>query len=383
MIDYSGRLPRAPEEDPSLNSRYNVGAMREATRNGPAGIRQIADALGISIGTVDRALHGRPGVSPRTRERVLKTAQRLNYTPNLAARTLKLNRQIRIGVFLPQQIAIFYDELREGIRAAAAHAAHGATADLAFHAYPRLGEGDVELLESVRWRQFDGILLAPGNPARMAEFAREAEAENKALVYVTTDAPRTHRISSIAIEGAVSGGIAAELLGQIIREPVPVAAITGDLRIQDHAEKLRGFAASLATLSPHLRLLSAIESHESPEDAYAATLQLLNAHPELGGIYISTANSLPVMRAIEKSGRHGKIRVIATDLFPEIVSAIEAGSVFASLYQRPFTQGRMAFELLNRYLITGAQPERVIRLNPHIVLRSNLSLFASPARARS
>lgn len=346
------------------------------------GIRQIAAGLGISIGTVDRALHGRPGVSARTRERVLKMAQKLNYTPNLAARTLKLNRQIRIGVFLPQQIAIFYDELREGIRAAAAHAAHGATADLVFHAYPRLGEGDLELLESSNWRQFDAILLAPGNPARLADFSRAAESENKALVYVTTDAPRTHRLSSIAIEGTVSGGIAAELLGQLIPSPAPVAAITGDLRIHDHAEKLRGFAASLATLSPQLQLLSAVESHESPKDAHAATLRLLKAHPNLGGIYISTANSLPVIRAIEESGRSGKIRVIATDLFPEMVSAIEAGHVFASLYQRPFTQGRMAFELLNRYLITGVPPERVIRLNPHIVLRSNLSLFSGSGRAR-
>ena len=95
-----------------------------------------------------------------------------------------------------------------------------------------------------------------------------------------------------------------------------------------------------------------------------------------------SARCLPVMRAIEKSGRPGKVRVIATDLFPEIVSAIEARSVFASLYQRPFTQGRMAFELLNRSLITGAQPERVIRRNPRIVLRSNHSLFVSPARVR-
>ncbi|MGA8532194.1 MAG: LacI family DNA-binding transcriptional regulator, partial [Acidobacteriaceae bacterium] len=114
--------------------------MREPARNGPVGIRQIAAALGISIGTVDRALHGRPGVSARTREQVLKLAQKVNYTPNLAARTLKLNRQIRLGVFLPQQIAIFYDELREGIRAAA-HAAHGSTVELAFHSFRRLGEG--------------------------------------------------------------------------------------------------------------------------------------------------------------------------------------------------------------------------------------------------
>lgn len=352
--------------------------MSEASRGGPVGIKQIADALGISIGTVDRALHGRSGVSPKTRERVLKLAEKLHYTPNLAARNLKLSRHLRIGVYLPQQIAIFYDRLREGIRTAGAQVSQGSKLEIVYHGYPKLGEGDIEALAASNWRQFDGVILAPGNPGRMAEFSRMADEENKAVIYVTTDAPRTHRLSSISIEGAVSGGIAAELLGSLLREPVPVAAIVGDLNVHDHAEKLRGFAATLATLSPHLRLLSAVESHESPEGAYAATLKLLDQHRDIGGLYVSTANSLPVMRAIEERGRLGKMRVITTDLFPEIVTAIEAGDVFASLYQRPFTQGRLAFELLCRYLLTKTEPERTIRLNPHIVLRSNLSLFARP-----
>lgn len=73
----------------------------------PAGIRQIAGALGISIGTVDRALHGRSGVSPKTRDRVLKMATKLNYSPNVAARNLRLNRHLRVGVFLPTRLLRF------------------------------------------------------------------------------------------------------------------------------------------------------------------------------------------------------------------------------------------------------------------------------------
>ena len=339
-----------------------------------AGIKELADALGISIGTVDRALHGRDGVSPKTRDRVLKMARKLNYTPNLAARNLKLNRHVRIGVFLPQQIASFFDPLKAGIRAAS-HGTTGATVDVVFHSYPRLGEGDLDTMERHEWRQFDGIIMAPGNPARLNSISRIAEEENKTIVYVATDAARTHRLASIAVESAVSGGIAAELLGQIIRENRPVVAITGDLKIQDHAEKLRGFAASLAILSPHLRLLPAIESHESPEDAYRSALALLESNLDLGGIYINTANSMPVMRALDESGRLGRVQVIATDLFPEMEHLIEAGHVFASLHQRPFTQGKMAFEILSRYLVNGSAPRRIVRLAPHIVLRSNLALF--------
>ena len=55
-----------------------------------AGIRDIAEALGTSIGTVDRALHGRSGVSARTKARVLRKAEELGYKPNIAARSLKL-----------------------------------------------------------------------------------------------------------------------------------------------------------------------------------------------------------------------------------------------------------------------------------------------------
>jgi LacI family transcriptional regulator len=339
-----------------------------------AGIKQIADALGISIGTVDRALHARNGVSPKTRERVLKTARELNYSPNVAARNLKLNRQLRIGVFLPEQIASFFDPLRAGIRAASQENT-GATVDVAFHNFARLGEGDVESMERHHWKQYDGIILAPGNPERLSALCMAAEEARKPVVFVATDAIRTYRLSSVAVEAAISGGIAAEILGQILPTKNIVVVITGDLRIQDHAEKLRGFAAGLATLAPHLTLLPAIESHESPDDAHRSALQILRSNPHLGGIYITTANSMPVIRALEESGRLGKVRVIATDLFPELAYRIESGQVFASLHQRPSTQGRMAFEILSRYLISGVQPRRVVRLAPHLILRSNLALF--------
>jgi len=353
---------------------YTGSAMNRTAPQKRAGIKQIADALGISIGTVDRALHGREGVSAQTRERVLKMARKLNYSPNLAARNLKLNRHFRIGIFLPEQIACFFDPLREGIRTAADVSA-GGMMEISFHSYPRLREGDVAAMEAHTWREFDGLILAPGDSPQLSAICQAAEQEKKSLVFVSTDAERLHSLSSIAVEASVSGAIAAELLGQIIPERKPVVVITGDLKIEDHAEKLRGFAAALAQLSPHLSLLPAIESHESTQHAYETTLELLRSHSDLGGIYVSTANSAPVMQALNESGHVGKVKVVATDLFPEMLGWIEAGQIFATLHQRPFTQGRIAFEAISRYLMGDVQPARRVRLAPHIVLRSNVALF--------
>src|SRR5437763_8911421 len=122
-------LPGTAEARASMNTK-------------PTGIKEIAKALGVSIGTVDRALHQRPGISPMTRAKVLKMAQTMGYRPNLAARFLKSQRHLQISVQLPVEIATFFDPLREGIREAAALLQPAVRLDIS--SYPRLGKGDAE-----------------------------------------------------------------------------------------------------------------------------------------------------------------------------------------------------------------------------------------------
>jgi LacI family transcriptional regulator len=104
---------------------------------------------------------------------------------------------------------------------------------------------------------------------------------------VASDAPRSGRLASVTVDAGVSGAIAAELFARTLKEPGTVTIITGDLRTLDHAEKLKGFAATLATMAPHLSLRPAIESHDRPKDAARATLALLRQKPRPSGIYMS------------------------------------------------------------------------------------------------
>ncbi|MBJ6122660.1 LacI family DNA-binding transcriptional regulator [Sphingomonas mollis] len=63
-------------------------------------IRDLARQLGLSIGTVSRALNDRKDVSAATRQRVLEAATRLGYTPNQSGRTLRSGRTGTIGFML-------------------------------------------------------------------------------------------------------------------------------------------------------------------------------------------------------------------------------------------------------------------------------------------
>ena len=339
-----------------------------------AGIKDIAQALGISIGTVDRALHERTGVSPKTKARVLQMAEQLGYKPNLAAQALKLNRRIEIAVVLPKQISHFFDPLRAGIRAAA-EATVGMHIKVTFYEYQRLGQGDLELLEARLKDKYDGIIFTPGNPRKLDPVIHRLTTHGTAMLCVASDAPGSDRIGLVSAHAYTSGALAAELLAHKLYRKTNVATITGELTTLDHAEKLRGFAATLAMIAPHLSLLPAVESHERPKEAYRQTLTLLHGDSKPQGLYISTANSIPVLQALEEEGMLGKIQVVTTDLFQELVPLIETGKVLATLYQRPFTQGKVAFESLITHLLEDKKTSPMIRLAPHIIFRSNLPLF--------
>ncbi len=66
----------------------------------PTTLREIAKQTGVSVSTVSRVLNGHSGVSADVRERVLKTANELDYTPNAAARTLVLKHSRLIAVVI-------------------------------------------------------------------------------------------------------------------------------------------------------------------------------------------------------------------------------------------------------------------------------------------
>ncbi len=353
----------------------------QAKDSKPVGIREIADALSISIGTVDRALHGRPGVSEKTLARVRKMADELGYRPNIAARSLKLNRRLRIGVYLPRQIASFFDPLRAAIQEAAA-ASVGIRVDLDFQTYARLGQGDVELLQAAAERHYDGMIVTPGNPARIDAALARIVRGGTAVVCVASDAPRSERLASVSVDAYTSGAIAAELLARTLPRGGSVATVTGELTTLDHADKLRGFAATLATLAPHLALLPAVESHERPREAYRQTSALLSRKLRPSGLYISTANSVPVLDALREHQLMGKIQIIATDLFPALIRLLESGDLLATLYQRPQRQAKVAFDTLVQFLLEGVRPNPVTRLPPHIILRSNLPLFLDRVAGR-
>ena len=131
-------------------------------------IRQLARLSGVSIGTVSRALNGYADVNPETRERIMRLARELDYTPAAAARSLKTQRSHVIGVFLetgeghPDLQHPFFHEVLVGLKNSIGAGGY----DLLLFAseHPGNGYGSHTYLKRCRHHDVEGAVLMGTDP---------------------------------------------------------------------------------------------------------------------------------------------------------------------------------------------------------------------------
>ena len=339
------------------------------------GIEEIARLANVSIGTVDRALHDRKEISEGTRKRILRIAKEHGYRPNLAARALSVgNAAIRIGVCIPREIHYFYDQIREGF-ASEARRFEQLGVEIVYRPIDRLGGGEAEGLKDLLARKLNVVALCPGDPASLAPLIDEAEQRGVRVICVASDAPSSARSTVVCVNPAVSGHMAAELMSKFLRPNPDVAVLTGMVLTEDHRKKVEAFTEMFQRLSPGGRILEVVEGHDDEDETFQKVYALLGRHKTLRGIYVSTANCLPVCHAIGARGLHGKVRLITTDLFQAMAPYFERGAILASIHQRPYVQGQIAVRLAVDHIANGRAIPPSYYLTPHVVLHSNLRLF--------
>jgi LacI family transcriptional regulator len=339
------------------------------------GIHFIAELANVSIGTVDRALHGRDGINEATRQRILQIARQISYTPNLAARALSVSKaSARIGVCIPREIRFFYDQLWSGVLDEARRVAQ---LGIQFVNRPvhALGEEDTRAFKELAQSGVNGIILTAGNPEGLKPLIDDAEQNGVRVVCVSTDAPESARSSIVCVEPRLNGRLAGELMGKFVPPGSKVAVVAGMLTAEDHRKKTDGFSEAFPRHCAGGKIANVIEGHEDEDESFQKTFDLLGRVPTLAGLYVNTVNCLPVCRALGARGLAGKVKLITTDLFAEMSPYFEKGTITASIYQQPHRQGQMAVRLMADNLTSKVPLPPTVHLSPGVVMSSNLHLF--------
>jgi LacI family transcriptional regulator len=77
-------------------------------------IKDIAKEAGVSISTVSRVVNGSLPVKKETKEKVLKAIQKLNYSPDSLARSLRVGYTKTIGIIIPNIANPFFATIVRG-----------------------------------------------------------------------------------------------------------------------------------------------------------------------------------------------------------------------------------------------------------------------------
>lgn len=79
-----------------------------------ASIKDVAKEANVSIATVSRVLNDIDVVNQETKQRVLDAIEKLDYRPNILARSLKTQRSSTIGIIIPDISNSLYPEIVRG-----------------------------------------------------------------------------------------------------------------------------------------------------------------------------------------------------------------------------------------------------------------------------
>jgi LacI family transcriptional regulator len=224
-------------------------------------------------------------------------------------------------------------------------------------------------------RHTAGLIVAPGAPEASAPRLEECGRRNIRVASVAGDIPGSPHILSVSVDAVSVGALAGELLGRFVPLGGEVAVVASSVATGPHAEAMRGFSASLARFGAPLRLVDVIESHVDERETHRRVQALLRAHRRLRGLYVGTEASRPVLQAARDEGRLAGLAVVTTDLHAELFDWIRSGTVAATIYERPLTQGHVALQLLYQYVQTGVLPlPHRQAIAPYAVMSSNLDI---------
>lgn len=122
-----------------------------------ASLRDVARLAGVSVKTAANVVHGRPNVSPATRENVEAALKQLNYRPNIAARMLRQGRSGVIAVAVPEIQNPYFAELAGLLIQEASQRSLTVLID----STGGTGEQERYVLNGIRDQHVDGVILIP------------------------------------------------------------------------------------------------------------------------------------------------------------------------------------------------------------------------------
>nr|WP_255719609.1 LacI family DNA-binding transcriptional regulator [Pelomonas sp. P8] len=332
-------------------------------------MNDVAREAGVSLATVDRALHRRPGVSAHTLLRVQQALHRLGQSQ---AGTPARPRESLVGFVLPAGDDDFVRALRHELTALTPWLnEQGARIDIrtADTRAPAAAAAAVRRLRG----QYDALVLMLQDHPLVRDAVDRMAADGTCVVTLAAPLATRQRTHFVGLDNLAAGRTAASLLGRFCGERAgQVGIVMGSRDLKDQAERLQGFRGLLAAQHPHLVALEPLACQERDPLAQAEVTQLLDAHPNLVGLYSAGGGNRGIHAALKTAGAAGRVAWVCHELSGDTRAALLDGCASAVLGQSAAQEVRAACRLVLNQLSRQMPTLDVEPIRIEIYLKDNL-----------
>ncbi len=308
--------------------------------------RQVAEAAGVSLSTVDRVLNGRGAVRPQKERAVIEAARRLRLDRALDQRPI---RTLRVAMLIGPERDPFHAALRAALRRASDRLSQINVRAFVHELDPRSPMG---VAESIRagGRAYDALIVTCPSCPETAGAIREVS-RTVPVVTLATDVPDSGRQAYVGPDDLKAGRVAGDLMGRLLGcAGGEVVMVAGLLNMTGQAERRTGFAGVLAERYPQCKLIDVLESRGEAARAGELIAQSMSRSPRLRGIYNASAGDRTIVEAVAVAGRTGCVAFVTHELTAERRALLMSGAIDAVIDQDPDTEMRTAIETTGRLL---------------------------------
>ncbi len=321
-------------------------------------LQQIAEAAGVSRGTVDRALNDRGRIRPDVAENIKRIAKEMGYMPNRAGRALAIAKQsICIGVILQSAETPFMKSVIQGIEAAKDESEQLSIEVIIKKINGINAEKVIDAMKKLRASGCNAIALTPVDDINLKNLVNEFVNNGIPVVTFNSDLEDSERLCFVGQNALQSGRVAAGLMSEILPPNSKVQVISGYPSNQSHKNRSTGFISELSSSRKDVEILDIQYAYDDNRIAGKIIEEMLKLHPDLRGVYLASYGVDGVCNILKSKNLVGKIKVIANDLTARNIQELKRGIIQFLIGQNAYIQGYSPVKILFNKLFDGIDPK--------------------------
>jgi len=342
------------------------------------GIKRIAKLANVSIGTVDRVIHKRSGVSKETAERVLKIIRDIGYVKNTTASRLKLAsvKKIRIAILIPKDQNpnrwSYWELPKKGILQAVEELTELGV-EAGFYTFSDSTSFQVQIKEIFKVN-YDAIVTTPFFKKESNALLNLAESKKIPIVFLDTEIQLEGATHFIRQNSYNAGMVAGRLLHGLVGDEGRyfVVNIINDKGVHATGKQREdGFRAFFKTINKEVT----IQTIDHPiHDEFAITKEMQAWFPKntRKGIFVTNSRTHLIPPVLKKHNI-SKTYVVGFDLNEKNIEGLKNNEINFLINQKPKYQGYAAIKGLYTYLTTNDSSLLSIDIPVDIVVKENIT----------